>query len=256
MSDLPQDDPAEAEDLDLDLSDDQGEGDEPELEDGEGDPEPDEGDGEGEDEPRPAARQSRPGRNQRLRAENERLHREMAELRGRVDGISQSVRQPQPDYSAQRQRQEQEFWAALETMTPAEAARAAYQRAQGEFGQALRMQQMSVEDRIDKQAYDAQRTTSTVHQRYADRVEAVIAQERARGNVGITRDAVLKYLLGEDAIARANKAAGGQRQQAQRRVRQQTVQPASGRGDGARGTRAAPDSLEAARARVRNQPLW
>lgn len=258
MSDLPQDGSAAAEDLDLEFGEEPGE--EEELLEGEeeGEAGAEEGDGEpGAEEPLPAAaRRQRPSQSQRLRGERDRLLTEMAELRGRFDQMQRQSPQPGPD-PRQREREEAEFYASLDTMTPAEAVRAAVARERQLIGQTLHRQQTATEDRIDKQGYDAQKATSAVHRQYADRVEQVIATERARGNFGVTRDAVLRFLVGDDAISRANASAGRQRTQAARRVQQQRVPPTSGRGDGARsGARAPADSLEAARERIRNKPLW
>lgn len=256
MSDLPRDEPAGEEDFELPPDgEEEGEGDPPEDGAPEGDepegdePEGDEGDGE--PAPRqPAAR--RPGRTERLRNEVADLRRELAEVR-RAPPTQQ---QPQADPGAQ-ERARAQFLAELEVLPPAEAALRALQVGEQRFSRALAQQEAAITERLDKQAYDAAKATSRVHQRYEARVEAAIRDERARGNVGITRDALLKYFVGEDAMRRGTSAAPGQRRAAARRVASQTTRPSSARGDGGgTGRRSADDSIEAVRARLRGKPLW
>lgn len=233
MSDLPRDpilddgdgDPAELdqpEDLETELEDEPQEGDEPDAADGED---------EAADEPPRQTRRTGPrGRPngeeiRELRRENEDIRRQMQAL--------QQPRQPAFDPAAQA-RADQEFWASLDLMTPAEAHRAVYTRATREVSQAFFQQNTQTQETLDKQAYDAQARNSRVHQQYRSRVEELVSGERARGNI-VNRDVALRYLLGEDAINRANKVAPAQRRQGAARVNSQTVRPGNGRGDVARG---------------------
>ncbi len=161
------------------------------------------------------------------------LRRENEEIRRQMQTLQQQPRQPAIDPAAQA-RADQEFWASLDLMTPAEAHRAVYNRARNEFAQQFGAQQLSTQEAIDRRDYDAAARTSRIHQQYRQRVEDLIGAERARGNI-VTRDVALNYLVGQDAIARANKVAPAQRRSGAARVSAQTVRPGNGRGDVARG---------------------
>ena len=119
-------------------------------------------------------------------------------------------------------------------MSPTEAMQDMQREAYQQVGQALQMQQVQIQDQIDKQAYDQAATTSAAHRKYQSRVEQVMAAERARGNIGANRTAILKYLIGDDAINRGAAAAPAQRRAARGRVAAQTARPTNARGDAAR----------------------
>lgn len=240
-----------------------GEGEAPELDlDEDGNPvEPEEGgeEEEGGEAETPAAakpRTGRPSQNQRLRERLERQDRELAELKGWRDAQQQQQRaQPVLDPVAQA-RAEQEKWERRAMMAPADALREVQEEARQEFRQAFQMQQFTTQDLIDKQAYEAQARTSRIHQQYQSQVETMLRAERTAGNYGATRDGILKYLVGQDAIARATGAAPAQRRAAAGRVSGQQARPTGARSDAARPQRPAADSVEAARARIAGKPLW
>ena len=225
MSDIPQDRVEEELDLTEIGDDPEPEPDEPEPEEGEDEPP------EGEDEPAPVAaetrQQRRKGEAQRYRERLERTERELAELKARA----QQPAAPAFDPAAQA-RAEQEFLASLDMMSPAEAIRAIDQRRTAQFQQAIVAQQNVITDRIDKQAYDAEARTSPIHQRYRERVETALRAEHAVGNFRATRADVLAYLVGQDAIQRAGRAAPAQQRRAAARVNGQRVRPVNGRSDG------------------------
>lgn len=229
MSDLPRDpdvdgpgdDDAELDqpdDLETEIDDEAEAGDEPEPE--------------GDEEPEPPPRQTRRERGRafgeqirELRTQNENLGRQIEELRRPA---------PQRVDPAAQQAAEAQFFEQLEMMPPREAYRALLQYGQRIVGQQLQMQQVNTQENFDKQSYEARAQSSRVHQQYATRVEALVATERARGNM-VPRETALKFLLGEDAINRANRVAPAQRRAGAARVAAQTVPPRGARGDVARG---------------------
>lgn len=221
MSDLPRD-PAEpgGDDPELDpenlaIDDDPVE---PEIE---PDEEPDE------PEPQPQQHQSR---RERSRNELAELRREVAELRAQR---TEPARQPAIDPAAARAA-EDKFFADLELVPPQEAFRQLYQRARSEFGQAILGQQINTQDRLDQQSYDSTARTNPLYERYRDKVEALVASERARGNI-VGRRQALAWLYFEDVERSGARAAGQQRQQGAARVASQTVRPVNPRGTVARG---------------------
>lgn len=247
MSDVPGRDAVEEEFDPADITDElEPEPDEPEGDVDDGDDEPDprfreEDEGE---EPAPAAatpRQGRKGEAQRYRERAERLEREVRELRTQRQQIVAPPVDPQAAARA-----EQEFYASLEMMAPVDAIRAIDQRRTAQFQGALLQQQAQIQDRIDKQYYDAKVETSKVHERYRERVEAALQAEHAVGNFRATRADVLAYLVGQDALKRGERAAPAQRRAAAARVDGQRTRPVGGRGDvAAGGRRPAAGSLEA-----------
>lgn len=215
-------------DLDLDQTEDL----EPEVEEAEAGEEP-VAEVEEEDEPEPQPRQTRGPRGRpngeeirELRSQNERLQQQFAELQRQQQAS-------RVDPAAQRA-QEDAFFEQLELLQPREAYRALWQRAQQQLGQQFAQQSLTTQEAIDRQHYESQARSSRVHEQYRQRVEDLVANERARGNI-VGREVALKFLLGEDAINRANRVVPGQRRAAAARVGAQTVRPATGRGDVSRG---------------------
>lgn len=160
------------------------------------------------------------------------LRTKLEQTQRRLDEMSRP--QPQRVDPAAQQAAEERFWASLEMMPQAEALKAVYARASAEVRQQLGFQQITTQENFDRQQYEANARTSRVHQQYRQRVDDLVAAERSRGNV-VGREVALKFLLGEDAINRANRIAPGQRRAAAGRLAGQTTRPTNGRGDVARG---------------------
>ncbi len=241
----------------------------PDEEGGDGDADEQEGEGEeGEDEVAdepPAPRRSGGGSEtiraqRRARQEAEAraaaLERENAELRGYQQGVS--ARQADPQAQA---RAEQEFYASLELMPPAEAYRAIVARERQNVGAALQQVEFRNNDRADKQAYDIAARTSRVHQQYRSQVEQTLATERTAGR-NPDREVILKYLVGNDVLERASRSAPAQRNGAARRLAQQRTAPTGARSNmSPGGRRPAPGSREAdevllAEAAAKGLNLW
>lgn len=245
MSDLPEDANPGDEELDLGEVDEEAEGDagqedEEHADDGGSDEGQEEGEEAGDVEP-PAREGRQAGRretqSQRLRRQNEELKQELAEARGFRQATEQfRPQQPQVDQAA-LQRAQQERADRLSMMSPVEAAEYIANEKMQLVAQALQNQQVTIQDRIDKQAYDQQARNSRVHEQYRQQVESLFASERARGNIGADRQSILEYLVGKDAVARASRAAPAQRRAANARVRGQQTRPTGARGDGASGSR-------------------
>lgn len=193
-----------------------------------------------EEQPARGERQGRRDQNQRLREQRQELIRDNAELKARIARLEQAQQQrPGPDPAAQ-QAAEQERWQRYRQAIDAgqisvvDAIRDIYQHGQQTFQQQMLAQQQAINDRIDKQAFQSAAVGSKLHRDYAARVEQTLAAERAAGNAGVTRDAILKYLVGEDAMARAMAGAPTQRRQAAQRVAGAQARPTGAAGDGSR----------------------
>ncbi len=160
----------------------------------------------------------------------------MAEVR------RQPAAQPPVDQAAARQA-EQEFYAALELMPPAQAYQALTQRAEQRVLTYLQGQQAQTNERLDKQAYDAEARTSKLHQRFRPQVEAEVQRYRDRG-IFVERETILNQLYATDMRTRAQRAAPAQRNGAARRVAGAQTRPTGARSDGAAGRRPAPGTAE------------
>lgn len=201
--------------------------------------ETDEEEGAGDEVDEPPATRGRQSQSARLRAERDQLRQELAEARGWQRATEQyQAQRPQQGPSAadlaEQQRREQE---QLSMMSPQEVAAYYYQKGQQQFQQAMLMQSLQTEDRIDRQAYEIAASTSKFHHDHKAEVERRLVAERNAGNLRATRQSILSQIVGEQAMARGSQAASGQRRVAARRVASQQTRPTNGRGDGAAGGR-------------------
>ena len=133
-------------------------------------------------------------------------------------------------------RAEQEFYASLELMPPAQAYQAIVARERQNVGTALQQIEFRSNDRADKQGYEIACRTSPAREKYRPEVERVLAAERAQGR-NPDRETIYRFLLGDETDKRMSRAVPGQRAAGARRIAQQRTQPTGARGDGARGQR-------------------
>ena len=252
--------PEGEEDLDLDLDDEEGEGDGGGAEEGEAgesdadvDPEAEEGDVD--PAPRRGGGAATP-RNLRRRAqEAERaLATERAE-KAALDARLRALESRQATDPAAAARAAAERAERRRMMAPDELVADVTQELRQDFGGALQALQFQQGDALDRTEFRASAATSKARAAYVDRVEALLASERAAGR-NHTRDALFKYLYGEDMEKRASRAAPGQRRAAAARVAGQTTRPAGARGGAPAGRRQPADGYEADRALIDGKPLW
>ena len=239
MSDKPAVQPEDGEDLDLAVEDEEPvEGEESEAEAPEGEEPPE---AETEEEPAAAAPTRAQTRIQSLRERAEKAEREAAELRGYRQALEQrAAPQSAADPYAQQRQQEALFqrWNQMHLEGQgAQAQQEMWQLGQQHIQNAVMALQVQTNDRIDKQSYDAKALSSRPHQRHAAEVERILADQRARSNLAITREDILLRLVGQEAIANANRAAPQQRRQASGRVAAQQTRPGGARGDGGAASR-------------------
>lgn len=167
--------------------------------------------------------------------------RQRQEDRQRLQLLEQRITQD-PQAAA---RAEQEWYQSLELMTPAEQARQIMTRGRQEFAQHFQALQFQSNDRLDKQAYDAQARINPIFKKYAPDVERVLAAERAAGR-NPDREVILDVLYGREMRQRAERAAPAQRRAGAARGAAQRTQPTGARSTVAPGSRRpAPGSAEA-----------
>jgi hypothetical protein len=120
------------------------------------------------------------------------------------------------------------------------------QRSEQQFGQ-LRFE---MADSADKTRFDALKAGSPIAARLAPKVEEYLANARRNGQ-NFNRDVILKYLAGEEALARTGKEKAKQAQAGAARIAQQRTRPLNGASDVSASRRNRDDnSPEAIRARL------
>lgn len=245
-------------DLELEPDDDLPEGDEPNDEpegdpndepedepegdpDGDGDPDP-----EPDPEPAPQRQSKAQERIRRQQAELVRQRTETANLKRQFDELQRTTSQAQ---AAENQRRQAE---ALAGMDPDERARAIAEQRFQALQQQINRQQWELQENSDRTSWQSRVTTDPVAKRYAERVDARLAEMRANGQTA-PRASVYYYLLGEDIAKKGPKAIASQRAAASGRSRAASGSPQRSRPDASRqGGRLDPDSIEAIEGRLKN----
>jgi hypothetical protein len=172
-----------------------------------------------------------------LRADRQRLKREL-----------ESTRAPRQDTAAQQREYEAEQARLLKDAQDREelgergaVARYFYQRSQSETFTRQQWYANQTFDREDRRDFREVCREHNVKPALRDYVEETIQNARANGNYQITREAVLKHRLGDLALQGRNERLGKQRERGERQILRQTVRPPRGGSDvAAGGSRRAP----------------
>lgn len=225
-----------------DNGDDQAGDDEPELpaehaDDGEDDGEP--GDEVEEAPPSRGARRQQTLANERreLRQRLETTERERATERAELEALRRD-RQSQQHQLTQQQEAER-----LALMTPDE--RLEYRMTQHERRTQQTMQQtlLQMQAASDKTSYDAKAMVNPVYKKHSVEVERVFQRQLAEGRP-VDRELILKNILGELALASADRATNKARTNGARRVNAQRVNAGNTRSDNAGSRGPKPSTLE------------
>ena len=157
--------------------------------------------------------------NKEQKEKAEKLEREMAELK-------QQVQQPRvnPD-EARRLREEK-----LSLMDPSERKQFVLEEQVQELRQQNYQTQLHVIDATDKAAYDAKASLNPIYAKHKDQVEKALASLRSKGN-NASREELLKWVIGNEALKKAGKPNPASRQAAARRVESAKAKPAASRSD-------------------------
>lgn len=197
------------------------------------------------DDPEPArgADQRQPGRAQRKIAA---LEQELRDLRTR----------PAPAAELPRQQEEtaQQFEARISMLPPDERMEQRMLRSENQNNQRLQIMQIQMADQTDRAAYQAKATSDKRFARYEQEVEQRLADLRRQGQ-NVSREALLKFIIGEKVLGNPAERVRQRRTEAQRRVDGQRTRPQNTRGDqeGANQRRSGGDSeREARRKRLEN----
>lgn len=158
-------------------------------------------------------------------ARADRLEREMADLRRDREADRARVAPESPE-------QEQ---ARLALMTPEERIDYKLDKAARLNQQQLQNMHFQTSDQSDKLSYQTKAATDARYAKYADEVEAKLAEARRTGG-NPQREVVLKYLLGEKLLASQAKSET-QKKAAAASIKRQTTSPMNGKGDQPAGSR-------------------
>lgn len=206
----------------------------------------------------PPARQSRgANRFQRLSNENRELKQRLDKLeRGEVAPRGPSQAEIERMRAQQEQADTQELERAALEGGPAAAAAVARRQAQRDIQQHMQGFEYRLADRQDKADFKQLCREVPVYGKLADRVEEKLAEYRRNG-ANPPRENIAKFLIGEDAVKRAQGAATRQGKRGAARTQREQVQPRrGGRSDvaGAR-ERRGDDSVEAFERRYGNTKI-
>lgn len=174
--------------------------------------------------------------------------REEREARIRAEAERDTERKyrttPQPANNSARERDER-----LALMTPEEKREFLRDEKMAALEQAVLATGRQSVDAGDRAAYIAKAAVNPIYKKYEARVEEQLQAFRQSGAYP-ARDAVLAYLVGQDALKSPKKASKKEKEAAATRVAVSKTTPLSGRGD-AGGKKAKDDgSLESLKARI------
>lgn len=186
--------------------------------------------------------------------------RQPGRARQRIEALEQELRdlrtRPAPAAEPPRQQEEtpEQFEARIAMLPPDERMEARFQRSERSNNQRLQIMQIQMADQTDRAAYQAKATSDKRFAKYEGEVEQRLAELRRQGQ-NVSREALLKFIIGEKVLGNPAERVRARRQDAQRRVDNQRTRPQNTRGDqeGANQRRQSGDSeREARRKRLEN----
>jgi hypothetical protein len=139
----------------------------------------------------------------------------------------------------------------LALLTPEERITAELHEARRDFSQQMQVVQFQSQDNSDRAAYEAKATVDPLYAKWRPKVETELAELR-RQNMNVSRERLMYYLIGKNAVEGRQAVKGQQRAEGRRRVEQQRTRPANSGSDVAGSRRDRNASLER---RLENQSL-
>jgi hypothetical protein len=178
-------------------------------------------------------RSQRRGEVHRARERADAAERRAADVERQLGELRTQIQQRPNDPAAQARAAEEERM-RFEQMSPVEIALHVRETERQHTERRLQVMQLGIQNTMDRSAFDAAARNDTVRRDYADRVNRYVESELRQGRF-VSRETVYYALLGQDVDSRRQQATQRQQRQGARQVARQTVRPASGRGDVARG---------------------
>jgi hypothetical protein len=170
--------------------------------------------------------------NDRLESERrarEALEREIAQLRAPPQPQAPP---PNPQAEAERERQEVDrivYAAQAQGQDPTSAVARYYaEKSEQKIQQQLLRANLEIADRMDRQNFESLKARYPAARRLSERVESELTRLRREGH-NPQREALFKYLIGEEYLAKAESQVERQRKAGARQIAAQTVPPAQTR---------------------------
>lgn len=187
-------------------------------------------------------------RQQRLANELKEARQREADLNRRLDQVIAGQQQrtiPQgesPEARAQR----------LALLTPEERITAELQETKQVFAREMYQMRIDSQDASDRAAYQAKATVDPLYKKWESKVEAELSELR-RQNMNVSRERLMYYLIGKNAVEGRSADKGKQRADAAGRVRRQQTRPGNSGSDVAASRRG--DRNSSLERRLENQAL-
>lgn len=181
-----------------------------------------------------AQRERSPSRaNARIQRQQEEVKRER-ELRIAAEVRAKAIEDRLAAEDARRtEQQERELF---QNMTPDEQAFYRLNKQVEQTNAKLQQMESMTRDAADRAAFSAKASVNKTYARLQDTVEDKLSEIRRAGG-DIAREAILKFLVGEEVIGKSGSAATKQRAEGQRKIAAAKGRPVNGRGDTAGGDR-------------------
>lgn len=229
-----------------DLIDDGGQDDDPGDDDDDQDDDVDDPEGEQDDDVDDPPARREPSRGQRrfqaLTAERDRERQERERLQRELEDARRGPAISPEQMQAERERR-------LAAMTPEARADFLLREQNQQLNQRLNQVEFNAWDSADLTRFEAMCASNPAASRLKDEVETALKEYRRQGQ-NVSRETVLKFLIGEKALARQPKAkTRGQRTEAEGRNRE-GARPANGRGDATRDGNRSTGTKQALRKRL------
>lgn len=185
------------------------------------------------------------GKNQfaQLRERAQRAEQDRLELQRQLD----QARAGQTRQQQEQKQREYDSWVA--TLTPEERAEERGRQIEQRTNQRLNQMGFVMADNADKQGYQTLARNMPIYAKYAERVEQFLAGERRQGR-DLKREVIAQFLIGQDAVKKAQNTGTRRANKAAANVARETVRPSAGRSEGVgRGGKTGSGDNRAARAK-------
>lgn len=179
-----------------------------------------------------------------LRRENQDYRRRLEDLERQSRQQPQRQQQIDPVEQARREEAERQ---RVALMTPEERFEYRMDQMQRQNQQFLQGVQMNLAEQTDKANFEAKSSVDPLYKKYAPLVEQRLSELRAQGQ-NVPREVLMKFMIGERALQKADGARSRQTKRAQSEARQQRGRATNPRGrqgsEGRSGGKSAKDRLE------------
>jgi hypothetical protein len=184
----------------------------------------------------------------RITAQQEELRKrdqQIADLNRRLDGMLQTSQRNRQPAETPEQRETR-----LALLDPVERMRVEMQESQQVSQRQMAQMAFTFQDSSDKATFDAKALVDPLYGKWGPKVEEALRNLRDKGQ-NVSREQMLKYLIGEAALAGRKSQTGQQRKAAAGRMARNRTSPSNSRSD-AQGERRGGSDANALEKRLEN----